>query len=66
MSAVGLAVLLKSENGSEPKVLRVLLTVEKTVSVAESKPALGKSPISLVLIKYVVRLVSVMVVLIIR
>lgn len=52
--AVGPAALLKSGNASEPAVITVLLKVVKTVvlvSIAvESKPALEKSPVSLVLI----------------
>lgn len=52
--AVGPAALLKSGNASEPAVLTALLKVVKTVvlvsTAVESKPALGKSPVSLVLI----------------
>lgn len=70
ISTVGPTVLLKSGNTST--VLTVLLTVVKTVvpgstvAVVESKAALAKSPVSPVLIKYIVELVSVRVVLIIR
>lgn len=73
VSTVGPTVPLKSGNASEPVVLTVLLLkVVKTVVpvptlvVVESKPALGKSLVSLVLKKYVVGLVLVMVVLILR
>lgn len=56
VSTVGPAVLLKSGNVSEPVVLTVLLTVVKTVPastvvVVESTLDLGKSTVSLVLIK---------------